>query len=892
MLHDDLKNTMNLPTFAFSAAVGALLIGHSLQAALPLLPSPARAEEKNGAFVLTDATALLHSPEFESEATLLATQLRRSTGLPLPLEVLGAGQRPKRGALSLVVSDAVPDDDEAYQLDVTRDGAIVRARGKAGAFYATRSLLQLLPPQAMAKTPARAVLWKLPACRISDSPRFRWRGAHLDVSRHYQDVGTVKRFIDRIAALKMNVFHWHLTDDDGWRVEIGKYPKLTGVGAWRPAGARVDAGLEPAKYHNARGEYGGFYTRGQVREIIAYAAARHVHVLPEIDLPGHCQAVNRAYPEFTAGNSNVMSGSGASLGFMRDVLDEIIALFPYPYIHIGGDEVGHGAWKNDPPSVARMEELGITGDPRKLQDWITLQLKDHLSKKGVTIIGWDELIDHDAPKDITLMAWRNSHHETMCAKAGYQTIAAPLPECYLNYNADPLATFPGHGFYGVTLRRSFLWDPAAGLTPDEAENIIGGQSCIWTEYIPREKDLDWLLYPRLLALAETFWSPRQQESGWEDFLARVGAEEKRMDQRGIQYEIPRPAAPFEAAVFSRRVSLPAIPSRDGITLRHTLDGSEPTAGSPELDRPVTIDSDGTLMLSAFRSADHHSHPTRIRLKKTSPETTAGNLVPGLWSSYSEGDWKLIPDSRFLIPEWTREVPQPSLGIAGRDDRFLLDFTGYIRIDSTGVYGFTTGSDDGSILDIASIRIVDNDGLHGYATRSGKVFLERGIHPLRIAFLEGTGNQTLDLFVTPPGGEPQAIPANWFLRDKVYAPPSRMSLETTLPVYQNNPPECAVDGLAATHFWANRAPVEGDHFTIRFEGPERIGRLRATTGKGGGDRLEQGALEISSDGENWKVVAKFKDGSAAARLTEPVRAIRIRCTADQGSWLAISEIMME
>jgi len=756
----------------FAILATASLVTPALSAPPSVLPLPQKIQEQTGTFQITAATSIDYSAELASEATVLALQLRQATGFPIPLKKFDASTPPTPLSIVLEISDSAPKGKEAYRLVASPKGIRISSRFPAGVFYGTRTLLQLLPPEVFSKQPVKELAWTLPACTIQDTPRFGWRGAQLDVSRHFFGIDTVKRFIDRLADLKMNVFHWHLTDDDGWRIEIKKYPKLTSIGAWRKAGSRVNVSLEPKAYHNAKGEYGGFYTQEQIKEIIAYAKARHINILPEIDLPGHCNAVNRAYPQFTAGDSNVISASDASVQFMRDVLDEVSALFPFPYIHIGGDEVGHGAWLKDPASTARMAKIGIEGEPKKLQDWITLQIKKHLDTKNVTIIGWDELIDHDAPKDITLMAWRNSGLETRCAKAGYQTIAAPLPECYLNYNADPLATTPGHGYFNVTLQRSYLWDPRANLTPEEAKNILGGQSCIWTEYIPREQDLEWLLYPRLFALAETYWSPKQTEEGWKPFLTRVDAQYNRYNVLGIHYEIPRPQLPFNAAVFNRKVTVPSQLMKSAYHLRYTLDGTPPNSQSAQL---------------------------------------------------------------------------------------------------------------------AGLRIVDNNGLHGYQTRSGKTLLEQGIYPIRIAFLEGSGTQKLDISVSTPTQKQQPLPASWLIRDTKFTPPNTFKTETTLPTYQNNTPNLAIDGSLATKFWSSRAPKKGDHFTVHLSRREKFDTIHVITGHGSSDQLEHGVLEVSTNGKQWTPIAPFKEGEAKAKLKTSIQGIRIRCTDKQDGWLSIREI---
>lgn len=750
----------------------AVTTASAFAAEINVIPKPAEIVKGTGVFTLNGDTEIIASKGTENVAKQLQGFLKPATGFELSVEKPGnfftnLFSSDSKNTIKLVLDSEAKVGDEGYTLKSTESGVVISAVTEAGLFYGCQSLRQLLPAKVFADKTAQNVTWIVPAVVIKDTPRFPWRGAHLDVSRHFQDLETVKRYIDRLAELKINVFHWHLTDDDGWRIAIKKYPKLTEIGAWRRAGARVKKELEPKKYIRENGEYGGFYTQEQIKDIVAYAKARHVDILPEIDFPGHCRAVDRAYPQFTAGNSNVISASDEAIEFMRNVLDEIHELFPFPYLHIGGDEVGHRAWMKDPKSVARMKELGIEKEPKKLQDWMTLQIKAHLDSLNVTTIGWDELMDHDAPKDMTLMAWRNSGFETKSAKKGYKTIAAPLPECYLNYNADPKSKAPqeapGHGFYNVTLKRSYHWDPAANLTDEEAKLIIGVQSCIWTEYIPRERDLEWLLYPRLLALAETMWSPRQSEDGWENFQSRVRAMYPRMGERNMFFQIERPQVEFQNALFSNKVTVPAPKPQDGFTIRYTNDGSVPTEISNIFKNDLTFFSDITLNLAAFRTADHQSENSTITLKKVKPVANADKLVQGLWSRYYEGKYREIAEFKKTAHKTVKTVDAPNLKVAERRNNYGVSFTGFIKVPTSGVYTFSTASDDGSILDIAGVRVVDNDKLHGMRKVTGSVYLEAGVYPVEVAFLDGGGAATLKLTVTAPNGTEGPIPASWWLR---------------------------------------------------------------------------------------------------------------------------------
>jgi hexosaminidase len=508
-----------------------LLLGACLadaQAAPPhsltLIPQPATCEALPGHFGLSATTALYAAPVFTHEAALLRRQLQTATGLPLPLqpELAGTGQ-----LICLLQSQPAQTEPEAYSLEVASNRVTLRAAQPAGMFRATQTLLQLLPPEVLNSTRMKAVDWKLPAVRIQDAPRFGWRGLMLDCSRTFQSVDYLKRTLDRMALYKLNVLHLHLTDDQGWRLELKKYPDL----------ARK-AGFFPAKYQEPA-SHQGFYTQPQLRELVAYAAERHILIVPEIEMPGHSQALLSVMPQLacTAGpfeffpygqgpgitEDVLCAGKEETFEFLRDVLEEVTTLFPSPFVHIGGDEVPRTRWQHCPLCQKRMQAEGLKTEA-ELQSWFNQRIERMLAAKGRRMLGWDEILEGGASPQSVVMGWRGVSFAQAAAQSGHDVVLTPNTSCYfdLTYATSDSA-------------HVFSYDPLAGLSPAAVPHVLGVQASFWS-HLDREPDLvDRLLYPRLLALAERGWAP-DNRSDWSDYRRRLEAHLPRLEKLGIAYE--------------------------------------------------------------------------------------------------------------------------------------------------------------------------------------------------------------------------------------------------------------------------------------------------------------------------------------------------------------------
>jgi len=429
-----------------------------------------------------------------------------------------------------------------YRIDVTPEGARLSAGSDEALRWAEQTYLQLLDSAVPAEDGAVAV----PAVRIADAPAFAWRGMMLDVARHFMPKDFVLRIIDVIALHRMNVLHLHLTDDQGWRVQIDAYPKLTEVGAWRPETmvGKMTHGQTEFSYDGTR--HGGFYTKDDLREIVAYAADRGITVVPEIDLPGHMQAAIAAYPEL--GNSpdtqlgirqvwgisdDVLNVNDATVEFVKTVLREVLEIFPGPYIHLGGDECPDVQWRESEAAQKRQAELGLT-DASQLQGWFTAQVAEVLIEQGRRLVGWDEMVETDCPKDAVIMAWRSAQRGEVAVKAGHDVVMSPCESVYFDYyqgdpETEPLAI---GGFIPLEKVYDFEVVPE-GLTEEERARVIGTQANVWTEYMEGPDQVGYMLLPRLSAVAERAWgSPK---TSYDEFLTRLRPHLNRIEALGLNY---------------------------------------------------------------------------------------------------------------------------------------------------------------------------------------------------------------------------------------------------------------------------------------------------------------------------------------------------------------------
>ena len=580
-----------------------------------------------------------------------AARLATVTGGTNPVTV--ADEVPASG-IRFVTDESLPA--EGYELNVDGEGIEVRASQFPGFLYALQSLEQLLPAAVYGTEPAPDAAWEVPCVKIADAPRFAYRGMHLDVARHFFSVDEVKRYIDVMAIHKLNTLHWHLTDDQGWRIEIKRYPELTAVGSIRKA---TVVRKEWGTYDGT--PYGGFYTQDEIRDVVKYAADRGVTVIPEIDLPGHMLAALTAYPELgcTGGPYEVWGrwgvaddvlcpGREKTFEFLEGVLTEVMELFPSEYIHIGGDECPKVRWEKCPRCQAKIRQLGLKDDGEHtaehyLQSYVTDRIGKFLAQHGRRIIGWDEILEGRAPSDAVVMSWRGSEGGIAAAKLGHDVIMTPNSHFYFDYyqSLDTDAEPFGIGGY-IPMEQVYSYDPAfPELTPEQQKHILGVQANLWTEYVLSDEHLEYMLLPRLAALSEVQWCLSETKD-WNRFIGSF-----RMDEIYSQmgYE-------FAKHIFGVTASYAVDPEKGGVVMtlttqggapiRYTLDGSDPTASSPLYKAPVTIGESCTFKAAALREGMQTPvYARKFDFNKATGRRIALNAAPTL--KYTYGGASLLVD---------------------------------------------------------------------------------------------------------------------------------------------------------------------------------------------------------------------------------------------------------
>ncbi|HEX5201490.1 beta-N-acetylhexosaminidase [Paractinoplanes rhizophilus] len=516
-----------------------------------LIPRPLSFAAGAGELVLNHGTTLSAPASLGGVLAWLRQALRPATGLPL-------NEAAEPGGIALeLAGDLGP---EAYRMRVTPERATIAGGSPAGVFYGCQALLQLLPPAVYRRALVAGQRWAVPAVDVRDEPRFAWRGAMLDVARHFMPKHDVLRFLDLMALHRLNTLHWHLTDDQGWRLEIKRYPLLTEVGAGRresQVGATRDAPGDGRPH-------GGFYTQDDVREIVAYAAERFITVVPEIESPGHVQAALAAYPRLGVTgrplevwtrwgiNPNVLNAEESTVGFFRDVLDEVIELFPARWIGVGGDECPRDQWRNDPRTTERMAELGLTS-AEQLQSWFIGRLDEHLTAAGRRLFGWDEILEGELAPGTTILSWRGLTGAIAAARRGYDVVSCPDDHVYLDYRQSESPDEPIPVAIALTVADAYAFDPVpAELSPAEARHILGGQANIWTEHADSPRAVDYLAFPRLCAVAEALWSPAGGD--YRDFARRLTGHLDRLDVLGVEYRPADGPLPWQ-----RRPGVPGRP---------------------------------------------------------------------------------------------------------------------------------------------------------------------------------------------------------------------------------------------------------------------------------------------------------------------------------------------
>lgn len=641
-----------------------------------IIPAPLSQQIKDGEFLLNSDTYLIFDDKLK-----IAVDYWKSISRPV------FGENTGKSNILKFVFDISIKNKEAYKLNISSKEIEIKASSPKGAFYAIQSLLQLLPSEFINKGYKSKGI-KIQTLELQDQPEFSYRGMHLDVSRHMYSVDFVKKYIDAMAMLKMNTFHWHLTDDQGWRVEIKKYPKLNNIAAYRNETLIGHYNDQPHQFDGKK--YGGVYTQTQIKDIVAYAEKRMITVIPEIEMPGHSQAVIAAYPELGCSGQKIevatkwgvfetiFCPTEETFEFLEHVLDEVLELFPSKYIHIGGDEAPKTQWKNSDIAQALIKSEGLK-DEQELQNYFITRMEKYLNSKGRQIIGWDEILEGGLAPNATVMSWRGTDGAIEAAKSGHNVVMTPTSHCYFDYyqsdNEDEPTAIGGF----LPLEKVYSFNPIPlELDKEEAKHVLGAQGNVWTEYMPTEAQVEYMAFPRMLAMSEVVWS-RDENKNYKDFVKRLENFHKRLDILDINYanhlyEIEGQIVSENDKVYYKLNTL-----TEDKTIRYTLDGSTPNNNSKLYSDKIVIDQSTVLNAAVFNSEKqlgktfiqhfnyHKAIGAKITIDKKPHKAYSGSGAEGLVNGISGSH------SRYGDKEW--------LGFWGEDIVITIDLDEEKEINS-------------------------------------------------------------------------------------------------------------------------------------------------------------------------------------------------------------------
>jgi len=725
-----------------------------------IIPAPVSIRKNPGTFTLSQQTAFVADSPNNKAVLFLADYLHSKKMLNIQPKANSGNGIANSILLTSAGTDGLPA--EGYRLTITPERITIAGKG-AGLFYGIQTLIQLIPAEGMASL-------SLPCVQIEDYPRFGYRGMMLDVCRHFFSVEFVKKYIDLLASYKFNTFHWHLTDDQGWRIEIKKYPRLTTIGSQR---AQTVIGnyhdRTPQQYDNT--PYGGFYTQDQIRDVVKYAADRYITIIPEIEMPGHSEAALAAYPELSCDPSrtykvsetwgvfyDVYCPSEKTFAFLQDVLTEVMDLFPSKYIHIGGDEVPKNVWKESPFCQKLIKKLKLKNE-EGLQSYFIQRMEKFVNSKGRSIIGWDEILEGGLSPNATVMSWRGEAGGIAAAQQNHDVIMTPgSGGLYLDAAQGKLSDEPvGIGGYSP-LQKTYSYNPTpASLTPDQQKHILGAQANLWTEYIPTDAKADYMLLPRLLAVSELNWTPLANKN-FNDFAnVRLPYHLAWLDKNNFDYRVPPAIGAKDTIVFGSQLNAQLKPSVVGAKIFYTIDSYTPRETdliySMPLSYNVPQDQFRELETIVITPSGKRSVVTHTIMWNKSPLPPVNyngaksglkyELYSGTFTSTADLDKSVAVDTGIIKSFNQAAIKKSSLA-------FGVIYNGFIRIDNDGVYNFSTQSDDGSVLLIDDVPVVNNDGKHGSLEQGGSVPLQKGFHHFTLKYYNVGTTASLHVYLTIPG----------------------------------------------------------------------------------------------------------------------------------------------
>ncbi len=577
---------------------------------IQIIPKPSKVVLGKGAFQFNkNTTFIVNNDAQKAIATILTDKFKKASGWNL--KILNQGS--KTNYVQFLVDESF--EKEAYAIDANSNRIHITAKDNAGFLYGIETLRQLLPINIESNTKVSNIDWLVPHIKIEDAPRFKYRGLMLDVSRHFFGIDYLKKTIDRLAMLKMNVLHLHLVDDQGWRIEIKQYPKLTEIGAWRVDQEDKHWQNRYRPKPNEKGTYGGFYTQEELKNLVAYATNKGIEIIPEIEMPAHVSSAVASYPELSCHGQPISVPSGGlwpitdiycagkeqTFTFLENVLLEVMAIFPSKYIHVGGDEATKTNWEQCPHCKKRINDEGLQ-NVEELQSYFITRIEQFINSKGKRLIGWDEILEGGLAPEATVMSWRGVKGGVEAAKQGNDVIMTPGSHCYFDHyqgppNEEPLAW----GGY-TPLSKVYTFDPIVeGMNETQAKHVLGGQANLWAEYLPTEQQSEYMIFPRLAALSETLWSAKTSKD-WNSFSKRLEEMFKRFDLLGINYAKSAYLVMHDAQIdiATREVSISLKNEFPEPDIRYTLNGEEPNESATTYTEPIKVKTTTPIKAALFK----------------------------------------------------------------------------------------------------------------------------------------------------------------------------------------------------------------------------------------------------------------------------------------------------
>ena len=744
---------------------------------IAILPTPVSLTEQSGSFVLKDGMKIGVSDQSLFPAVGYLQEILRNV-ISTSVEVTTDKDQVDM-YFQLKDTGGKPG---SYRLQSTPEYIQIEASDYSGIISAITTIRQLLP--AAIEVQGEKQTYSIPVVQIEDVPRFEWRGFMLDASRHFWSKDEVKHVLDLMSLYKLNKFHWHLSDDQGWRIEIEKYPLLTEKGAWREFNKHDRTCMARAKEEDntdflipedkiriVEGDtlYGGYYTHDDIKEIVAYATQRGIDVIPEIDMPGHFLAAISQYPELACDgligwgeifSSPICPGKDATLEFCRNVFKEVFELFPYEYVHMGGDEVEKANWKKCPLCQKRIRTEKL-GSVEELQAWFVRDMEKFFFANGKRLIGWDEVVADGLSSDAAITWWRSWAKDALpTATAQKQkVIACPNEYFYFDYAQDQ-----------NSVKKILAYDPCADerLSPEQKKYIWGVQANLWAEWIPTMKRIEYLIVPRMIALSEIAWVEPAAKPSLEEFYRQLVPQFKRMDVMRVNYRVPDLQGFYKVNAFIDETTVDLTCPLPGTEIRYTIDGSMPTKESALYNGALDVTETTDFAFRTFRPDGSPSDVARTKYVKApyaEAVTAPAALQPGLkavWHDF-RGNLCADIDSAPVKGEYVVEsvsIPEEVKGNIG------LVMTGYLEVPADGIYTFALLSDDGSTLTLDGELLGDNDGAHSSVEIIVQKALKAGLHPIEVRYFDCNGG-VLQMELVNEKGEKEMLPGAW-LKHEVHA----------------------------------------------------------------------------------------------------------------------------